>query len=84
MYLYDSTAFCWTSLTQSVRLLGWGISRSLGRYLHTGQDKQKRKRTQASIPQVGFDPTIPLVERAKTVHALDRVATVSDTSQTKN
>jgi hypothetical protein len=28
------------------------------------------------MPQVGFDPTIPVFERAKTVHVLDRVATV--------
>jgi hypothetical protein len=28
------------------------------------------------MPQVGFEPTIPVFERAKTVHALDRTATV--------
>jgi hypothetical protein len=28
------------------------------------------------MPQVAFDPTIPVFERAKTVHALDRAATV--------
>jgi hypothetical protein len=28
------------------------------------------------MPQVGFKPMIPIFERAKTVHALDRVATV--------
>jgi hypothetical protein len=28
------------------------------------------------MPQVGFKPMIPVFERAKTVHALDRVATV--------
>jgi hypothetical protein len=28
------------------------------------------------MPQVGFEPTIPVVEGAKTLHALDRVATV--------
>jgi hypothetical protein len=28
------------------------------------------------MPQVGFEPTIPVFERAKTVHALDRMATV--------
>jgi hypothetical protein len=26
------------------------------------------------MPQVGFRPTIPVFERAKTVHALDRAA----------
>jgi hypothetical protein len=28
------------------------------------------------MPWVGFEPTIPVFERAKTVHALDREATV--------
>jgi hypothetical protein len=59
--------------TQSVGLLRRGISHSQGRYLHTGQHKQK---TQISMPQAGFEPTIPVLERAKTtVNALDRAAT---------
>jgi hypothetical protein len=29
------------------------------------------------MPQVGFEPTIPVFERAKTVHSVDRVATVT-------
>jgi hypothetical protein len=28
------------------------------------------------MPHVGFEPTIPMFEQAKTVHALDRAATV--------
>jgi hypothetical protein len=28
------------------------------------------------MPRVGFEHTIPLFERAKTVHALDRTASV--------
>jgi hypothetical protein len=28
------------------------------------------------MPEVGFEPTTPVLERAKTVHALDRAATV--------
>jgi hypothetical protein len=28
------------------------------------------------MPQVGFQPTIPMFERAKAVYALDRAATV--------
>jgi uncharacterized lipoprotein YbaY len=28
------------------------------------------------MPLVGFEPTIPVFQRAKTVHALDRAATV--------
>jgi hypothetical protein len=34
----------------------------------------QNKRTQTSMPRVGFEPTTP--ERAKTVHALDRAVTV--------
>jgi hypothetical protein len=36
----------------------------------------QNKRTQTSMLKVGFEPTIPASERAKTVHALDRTATV--------
>jgi hypothetical protein len=35
----------------------------------------QNKRTQTSMPDVGFKPTIPVFERAKTVHALDRAGT---------
>jgi hypothetical protein len=36
----------------------------------------QNKRTQTSMPQVGFEPTTPVFERAKSVHALDRASTV--------
>jgi hypothetical protein len=35
----------------------------------------KKTHTQTSMPLVGFEPTIPVFERAKTVHALDRAGT---------
>jgi hypothetical protein len=35
----------------------------------------QNKLTQTSMPQVGFEPTIPAFERAKTVHTLERAAT---------
>jgi hypothetical protein len=35
----------------------------------------QNKLTQTSMPHVGFEPTIPVFERVKTVHALDRAAT---------
>jgi hypothetical protein len=38
--------------------------------------RTQNKRTQTSMPRVRFEPTIPVFERAKTVHALDRAATV--------
>jgi hypothetical protein len=36
----------------------------------------QNKRTQTSMPRLRFEPTTPVFERAKTVHALDRAATV--------
>jgi hypothetical protein len=55
-----------------------GTSPSQGRYVHTEQQKEN-KYTETSMPLVGFEPTIPLFQRANTVHALDRVATVIET-----
>jgi hypothetical protein len=40
----------------------------------TTQTQNKRKYT--SMPRVEFEPTIPVFERAKTIHALDRAASV--------
>jgi hypothetical protein len=37
----------------------------------------ENKRTQTSMPKVGFEPTIPVFEREKIVHASDRAATVT-------
>jgi hypothetical protein len=34
--------------------------------------------------RVGFEPTIPVFERAKTVHALDRAATVIGCSKVRD
>jgi hypothetical protein len=36
----------------------------------------ENKHTQTSISGVGFEPTTSVFERAKTVHALDRMVTV--------
>jgi hypothetical protein len=36
----------------------------------------QNNRTHTSIPQMGFEPTIPVFERAKTIHALDRATNV--------
>jgi hypothetical protein len=42
----------------------------------------QNKRTQTSMSQIGFEPTISVIERAKTVHAFDCVATVISTRET--
>jgi hypothetical protein len=55
--------------SHTVGLLGRGISR----YLNTGQHKHRINAYihQTAVPWVGFEPTIPASERAKTVHALE-------------
>jgi hypothetical protein len=60
------------------------ISPSQGRYLNTGQHSHRISSytNKTSIPWVGFEPTIPASERAKTVHALDRAATVTGIAST--
>jgi hypothetical protein len=63
-----------------VGFLGWGISPTQGLYLHTGQHNTE-KRGHTSMPRAGFDPTIPVFERPKTVRALDRAANGTGSSQ---
>jgi hypothetical protein len=41
-----------------------------------GTTQTQNKRIQTSMPRVGFEPTVPAFEQAKTVHALDSTATV--------
>jgi hypothetical protein len=43
---------------------------------YTQNNTNTNKRAQTSMPLAGFEPTIPALERAMTVHALDCVATV--------
>jgi hypothetical protein len=50
------------------------VARPLPTYLTT---QTQNKRTQTSIPRVGFEPTTSVLERAKTVQVLDRAATVT-------
>jgi hypothetical protein len=65
--------------SQPVGLLGRVISPSQGRYLNTGQHKHRINAYthKTSMMWVGFKPTTPASERAKTVHALDRPAIVT-------
>jgi hypothetical protein len=56
----------------------WGISPSQGPLPTHRTTQTQNKSTQTSIPQVGFEPTVPMFERVKTVHALERAATVFD------
>jgi hypothetical protein len=55
----------------------WTGDQPVARPLPTHRTTQtQNKRTQTSMPQVGLEPTIPVFERASTVHALDLAATV--------
>jgi hypothetical protein len=45
------------------------------RPLPTHATQTQNKRTQISMSRVGFEPTIPELERVKTVDLLDRAAT---------
>jgi hypothetical protein len=58
---------------QSVGLLGWRMSLTQGRYLYRTTQTEL---TQASMPWVGFEPTIPMLKRVKTFNALKGTATV--------
>jgi hypothetical protein len=62
---------------QSIGLFGRGISPSQGRYLH-GTIQTQNKRKQTSMPWVAFEPTIPVFQRTKIFHVLDRAAAVID------
>jgi hypothetical protein len=76
--------FCWTLtaffsflILYTVCRTPWKEDQSVARPLPTHRTAQtQNKRTQTSMPQVGFEPTIPVFERAKMVHALDRLVTV--------
>jgi hypothetical protein len=66
--------FSFLIYTQLVGLLGRGdqpVARPLSIHRTT---QTQNKRTQASMSGEGFEPTIPVFERAKKVHALDGAA----------
>jgi hypothetical protein len=55
----------------------WTGDQHVARLLPTQRTTQTQKiLTQTSMPRVGFEPMIPVFERAKMVHGLDRAATV--------
>jgi hypothetical protein len=73
-----STAICFTLAAFQFRDLLHSLYDSLDgdHLLHTQETQTKNKRTQTSLPQVGFETTVPVFERAKTVHVLEGGATV--------
>jgi hypothetical protein len=69
--------FSFLIYTQSVGLLGRGISPSQVRYLHTGQHKHRIIAHTGIHASSEIQRTNPVFQQAKTVHALDRAATVA-------
>jgi hypothetical protein len=63
------------SYKQTAGLLGRGSARrKVATYTHSNTTQNKR--TQTSKSGVGFEPTIPVLKRAKTGHASDRATAV--------
>jgi hypothetical protein len=55
----------------------WTGDQPVARPLPTHRTTQtQNKRTQTSMPRVGFEPTNPVFERAKMVHVSEHAATV--------
>jgi hypothetical protein len=76
--------FC-NLFTQSVELLGRMFSPSQGRYLHTRQHKHRINVHTSDIHALsGIRTHDPEFERAKTVHVLDRAATVTGSDFNQN
>jgi hypothetical protein len=87
LFICRSTAlqfFCWTlaaflvfSIFYTVGRTPWTRDQSFARPLPIHRITETRnKRTQTSVTSVRFEPTAPVLEWAKTVHGLDRTATL--------
>jgi hypothetical protein len=57
--------------------LGGGSARRKDSAYTQNDTRTEKTHTQASMPEFGFEPTIPVFEQAKAVHALDRAATLT-------
>jgi hypothetical protein len=78
LYIYGSTALCWTLAAFSVSLSFYAVGRTpwmeaqpTARQLLSAHrtTQTQNKRAQTSMARVGFVLTIPVFEREKTVHA---------------
>jgi hypothetical protein len=69
---FFSFVILYTDVTTS-----WAGDQSVARPLPAHRtSRTQNKRTRTSMHRVGFESTTPVFERTKTVHALDRAATV--------
>jgi hypothetical protein len=82
LFFNEFTVICWTlaAFFSFVILYTPGTGdQPVSRPTPTHRTTQREnKRKQTSIPRVGFEPTTPMCERVKTIHAYDRVAAVID------
>jgi hypothetical protein len=70
--LLDFDRFFSFLILYTVARTPWTGDQLIPRPLHTHSTTQiQKRRTQTSMPWVGFEPTIPVFQRTKTVHALD-------------
>jgi hypothetical protein len=79
LWLYSPWALALFSFSifNTVDRTPWTGNQPVARPLPTHRKTQtQNKRTQTSMPRMGFETTIPEFERAKTVHALDRATIV--------
>jgi hypothetical protein len=91
MSLWDSSCSCSCSSFSSVaptwsighpwnvRFTSASYSKTVGRTPSMGEQSVARpvpNTNKAAMPWVGFEPTIPVFERAKTIHVIDGEATV--------
>jgi hypothetical protein len=80
IFFYGSTALWTLAAFLSLYTVGrtpWTGDKPVARPLPTHRTTQtQNKRTQTSMLRVGFEPTTPVFEQVKTVHPLDRAATV--------
>jgi hypothetical protein len=84
--LHTGTALCWAvaafistfTMLYTDGMTPWTGDQPVARLLSTHMTAQKQnKRTQIHMPRVGFEPMTPVFKRARTVHVLDRAATVT-------
>jgi hypothetical protein len=82
-WLYKPLCWAWPALQfrnlyYTVGSTPWTSDQPVARPLPTHSTTQtQNKRTHTSMPWVGFEPAIPAFELVKTIHALDRAATMS-------
>jgi hypothetical protein len=63
-------------LNHKVGRTPWARDQPASRPILHRKTQTWNKRRQTSMPQLGFQPTTPVFEQVKTVHALDNAATV--------